>query len=90
MASTSALLIVMVISCLTNPAFGRRSAQETASLMSEHLVGAPGGMSKKELQSKPVQKAAQFAVDQLNLGAQPGSAAHVLVGVTSGTSQVNF
>ena len=90
MASTSALLILMVFPCLASPAFGRWSAQESASLMSENLVGAPGEMSEKELHSEPVQKAAQFAVDQLNLDAQPGSAANVLVGVTSGTSQVNF
>ena len=86
--STSALLIVMALSCLTSPTFGRWSAQETAWLSG--LLGAPEEMSPKELESEPVQQAAQFAVKQLNLGSQPGAAAHVLVRVISGTSQVNF
>lgn len=84
--STLALLIMVVLSCLARPAFGRWSARETAWLSG--LLGAPGEMSQKELQSEPVQQAAQFAVKQLDLGARPGSAAHVLVRVTSGTSQV--
>ena len=85
--STSTLLVVVVLSCLS-PAFGRWSAQETAWLSG--LLGAPGEMSEEELQSEPVQQAAQFAVQQINLGSQPDAAAHVLVRVVSGTSQVKI
>ena len=87
--STSSLLIVMILSCLNSrPIFGRWSAQETAWLSG--LLGAPEGMSQEELQSEPVQHAAQYAVKQLNLGVQPGSPAYVLVRVVSGTAQVKI
>lgn len=87
MMASRLLLIVVIISFLT-PAFGRWGAQETAWLSG--LVGAPGEMSQEELESEPVQQAAQFAIQQLNLGSQPGAAAHVLVRVVSGTSQVKI
>lgn len=87
--SISAFVVVTLLSYNLRAVFGWWSEQETAKV-NGLLLGAPTEMTPKELHNAPVQQAAQFAVQQLNFGRQPGEDTYVLVKVVSGTEQVSF
>lgn len=82
---TSSLLLLSVLFCLSPCVLTSR--RNTASLSG--LLGAPSELSQKALESDSVRQAAQYAVQQLNLGSSDTTPL-VLVNVLSGTSQVSL
>ena len=82
---TSSLLLLSVLCYFSRSVLSSR--RNTARLSG--LVGAPSELSQKALESESVRQAAQYAVQQLNLGSS-STTPHVLVKVLSGTSQVSL